>query len=302
MSKQQRIVPCLWFDRDAEDAASFYTSLFPHARLNNVTRYGTEGQEITGRTPGSVMTVEFELAGYRFTALNGGPEFAFTPAVSFYVTCATPAEVDALWAPLIDGGQALMELDTYDWSPRYGWLRDRFGVTWQLTVGDAPQPVIPSLLFVGDQHGRAEEAMRLYTELFPGSTIDAVARYAAGEGDVEGYVKYGQFSLGGETFIAMDSGLDHAFTFTEAISFEVACTSQAQIDHLWEHLTAGGEEQPCGWLKDRFGVSWQIEPLVLQDYLQDPDPDRVARVMRAFLQMTKVDIPTLTRAYEGHSD
>lgn len=105
--------------------------------------------------------------------------------------------------------------------------------------------------------------------------------------------------MGGETFIAMDSGLDHDFTFNEAISFEVACTSQPRIDHLWEHLTAGGEEQPCGWLKDRFGVSWQIEPLVLQDYLQDPDPERVARVMRAFLQMTKVDIPTLTRAYEA---
>jgi predicted 3-demethylubiquinone-9 3-methyltransferase (glyoxalase superfamily) len=300
LNTQQGIVPCLWFDGDAEEAVSFYTSLFSDARIHGVTRYGTEGQEITGQPPGTVMTVDFELDGYRFTALNGGPEFKFTPATSLYVTRASAAEVDALWDVLSDGGQPLMELGTYEWSPRYGWLQDRYGVTWQLTVGDLAQPITPSLLFVGEQHGRAEEAMQLYTEIFPHSAVDVVARYAAGEGDVERYVKYGQFRLGGETFIAMDGGLDHAFSFTEAISLQIACESQEEVDHFWASLiSGGGEEQPCGWLKDRFGVSWQVVPTVLQSYLNDPDRAKVDRVMRAFLQMTKLDIATLTRAYEG---
>lgn len=165
MSGLQRIAPCLWFDDQAEQAAEYYTSIFPNSRTLAVSRFSEAGQEIHGRPPGSVMTVEFELDGQRFTALNGGP----------------------------------------------------------------------------------------------------------------------------------------VFTFTEAISLMVNCETQDEIDYYWDKLTAGGDEaaQQCGWLKDKFGVSWQVVPTVLDRMMTDPDPAKAARATEAMLQMKKFDIAALERAFEG---
>lgn len=158
-----RITPCLWFDDQAEEAARFYASIFPDARIGKITRYGKEGFEIHGRPEGSVMTAEFELDGQTFTALNGGP----------------------------------------------------------------------------------------------------------------------------------------VFRFNEAISLQVDCETQAEVDHFWEKLSEGGDEsaQQCGWLKDRYGVSWQIVPAILRRMLQDPDAAKSGRVMKALLQMKKLDIARLEQAY-----
>jgi predicted 3-demethylubiquinone-9 3-methyltransferase (glyoxalase superfamily) len=161
----QRITPCLWFDTQAEDAANTYVAIFKNARIVRMSRYGKEGHEIHGREPGSVMTVEFELEGQRFVALNGGPHFKFN----------------------------------------------------------------------------------------------------------------------------------------EAVSFQVHCETQAEIDHYWSKLVEGGEEGPCGWLKDRYGASWQVVPAGLPDMLMDPDPEKSGRVTKAFLQMRKFDIQALQRAYEGQN-
>lgn len=158
----QRISPCLWFDTRAEEAANFYVDVF-NGRLGRIARYGKEGFEIHGRPEGMVMTVEFELAGVPFVALNGGPQF----------------------------------------------------------------------------------------------------------------------------------------TFSEAVSFQVHCDTQAEIDHFWARLTEGGEEVQCGWLKDRFGLSWQVVPSVLPRMLLDGDAAAAQRVTRAFLQMRKFDIAALQRAYDG---
>jgi len=159
----QKITPCLWFDSNAEEAAEFYTSIFKKSKIGKISRYGKEGYEIHGKPEGTVLTVEFELNGQTFTALNGGP----------------------------------------------------------------------------------------------------------------------------------------AFKFNEAISFQVHCESQNEVDHYWEKLSQGGDEkaQQCGWLKDKYGVSWQIVPTVLGDMLQDKDPKKSGRVMNALLQMKKVDISTLEKAY-----
>ncbi len=124
MSTLQRFTPCLWFDGQAEDAASFYTSVFHNSRINQVTRYGEAGHEIHGRPAGSVMTVEFELAGQTFTALNGGPHFKFNEAVSFQVNCETQEEVDYYWEQLSEGGDEKAQ--------QCGWLKDRFGLSWQV--------------------------------------------------------------------------------------------------------------------------------------------------------------------------
>jgi predicted 3-demethylubiquinone-9 3-methyltransferase (glyoxalase superfamily) len=161
----QKITPCLWFDDKAEEAAKFYASIFKNSKIGDVTRYGKEGYEIHGREAGTVMTVEFEIEGQKFVALNGGP----------------------------------------------------------------------------------------------------------------------------------------IFKFNEAISFQVHCETQKEVDYYWEKLSEGGDElaQQCGWLKDKYGVSWQIVPIVLGEMLQDKDTKKSDRVMKALLQMRKLDIMTLRQAYEG---
>jgi len=302
----QRIIPHLWFDGQAEEAVSFYTSLFADGRTHGITRYGSEGTEIHGRPPGSVMTVEFDLLGYRFIALNGGPHFQFTPAISFFVTRESEAEVDRLWEGLSEGGMVMMPLERYPWSPKYGWVQDRFGVTWQISLGkvaDVGQPIAPAFLFVGDQYGRAEEAIELYTSTFPDSEVEGILRWAAGEqeGEREGAVKHAQFRLCGETFMAMESGYDHPFTFNEAISLLVRCADQQDIDHYWDRLTEGGDPaaQQCGWLKDRFGVSWQVAPTGMEEMLRDPESPGARRAMRAMFGMKRIDLGQLERAYAG---
>jgi predicted 3-demethylubiquinone-9 3-methyltransferase (glyoxalase superfamily) len=159
----RKITTCMWFDTQAEQAAAFYASIFKDAKVGNVTRYGKEGQEIHGKPAGSVMTVEFEIAGQKFIGLNGGPHFKFN----------------------------------------------------------------------------------------------------------------------------------------EAVSFQVHCETQKEIDYFWEKLSQGGEDGPCGWLKDQFGVSWQVVPTVLSEMLKDADPRKAERATKAFLQMKKFDIGALQRAYDN---
>ena len=300
MTQSQKIIPCLWFDSNAEDAAAFYASLFADSHIGKTLLHSEEGRKMNGKPPGSVMTVDFTIAGFRVTGLNGGPLFAFTPAISFYVTCESEAEIDTLWAKLSEGGVALMPLANYDWSEKYGWVQDRFGLTWQLSLeqlADEGQKIVPFLMFGGQQHGHAEAALTLYTHIFPNSALEAILRTSEG---VAATVQQAQFSLDGEKFMVIDGGPGHAFTFTEGVSLQVMCATQAEVDHYWHSLIAdGGEEGPCGWLKDKFGVSWQVTPSVLYDMLHDPDPARTQRVNQAVFQMQKLDIDMLQRAYTG---
>src|SRR5690625_1690365 len=215
-----------------------------------------------------------------------------------------PRQIDELWQRLAENGMVMMPLDAYDWSERYGWVQDRFGMTWQLSLGnidDVGQKIAPSFLFVGDQFGHAEEAVELYTSVSPGSEVVGVLRYGAGEPGREGTVKHAQFSLAGDVFMAMDGPGEHEFGFSPGVSLIVRCRSQQEIDHFWEKLSEGGdpEAQQCGWLADRFGVSWQIVPERLYEMLQDPDAERVGRVTASFLGMKKMDIAELERVYAG---
>lgn len=300
----QTIIPNLWFDRQAEEAAAFYISAFGGGGLGRVVRAGKAGQETHGVPEGAALTVEFEVRGHTFIGINGGPLFIFNPSLSFLVACRSAAEVDALWAKLADGGMPLMELGAYPFSERYGWTADRYGLSWQImAMGDRPvrQGIIPTLMFVGSQAGRCEEAIRLYTSLFENAGVGEIMRYGKGEEpDREGTVRHGSFRLEGQEFAAMDSAYDHKFAFNEAVSLMVVCGTQAEIDRRWAGLTAGGgEESMCGWLKDKFGVSWQVTPAVLGEMLRDPDPEKVARVTSTFQKMRKFDIAALERAYRG---
>ncbi len=192
----------------------------------------------------------------------------------------------------------------YPFSERYGWVQDKYGLSWQIMFvrdREVKQKITPTLMFVGKQCGKAEEAVNLYTTVFHNSAIDHTMRYGKGEeADKEGTVRHAGFTLEGQQFAAMDSAREHNFTFNEAISLMIECRTQKEIDHYWGKLTAdGGQEGVCGWLKDKFGVSWQVAPTVLSEMLQDPDKERVERVTNAFLKMKKFDIGELKKAYKG---
>ncbi len=194
-----------------------------------------------------------------------------------------------------------MPLDKYDWSEKYGWVQDRFGLSWQLSLGkleDVGQKITPCLTYVSDQ-GEAEKAVNLYISVFKDSDIDGIMRYGAGQDQPEGAVMHAQFKLNGEVFMAMDSSPKHAdFGFNEAISLLIQCESQDEIDHFWS-LSAVPEAEQCGWLKDEFGVSWQVTPTMLHEMLKDSNSRKVNQVTKAFLQMKKFDIKKLKKAYEG---
>lgn len=273
------LYPCLWFDNNASEAAHFYVSLFKDA-------------VITDNNP---IVTTFRVGEKTFMCLNGGPKFSFTPAISFFVYCKNVDETNALWSKLIQGGSAMMEINQYPWSERYGWLRDKYGLTWQISVvnpGEA-ESIRPSMLFTGSVFGKAEEAMRFYTQTFKNSSITRLSHYPTEDANA-GKVLYAEFQLNGYSAIAMDGPGEHAFKFNEAVSLVVPCQNQDEIDFYWDTLSKDGEESMCGWLKDKYGVSWQVVPKILGDLMRDPK--RSEPVVQAFLKMKKFNIQALLDA------
>jgi predicted 3-demethylubiquinone-9 3-methyltransferase (glyoxalase superfamily) len=278
-----RITPCLWYDATAGEAIDCYVACF------------RDGQVLwRNDDPSGTLTLAgFRLANLDLMALAGNSHAPFTPAVSFFVGCETGEELDALWAALSEGGMTLMELQEYPFSPKFGWVQDRFGISWQLSLTGTPQTVTPFLMYVGDQCGRAEEAINRYVGVIPDSHPGNVERH-------DGKVMVANFTLAGLDVMASDSDAPHQFTFSEATSFMISCETQAEIDHHWNGLLeGGGTPGQCGWLKDAYGVSWQVVPQVLGELLQDPDPDRAKRVMQAMLRMGKIDIAGLQAAAQA---
>jgi predicted 3-demethylubiquinone-9 3-methyltransferase (glyoxalase superfamily) len=301
----QKITPHLWFDKEAKEAAEFYTSVCS-ARVGSASRGKDSRVKNTitlHNTPsGSVDIVTIDLLGQEFMLISAGPLFKFNPSVSFLVPCKTKDEVDALWEKLSEGGTALIDLGEYPFSEKYGWTQDRYGLSWQVMFmgnREIKQRIIPTLMFVGDVCGKTEEAINLYASVFRNAKVGDIFRYSRGEEpDKEGTVKHAAFTLEGQEFAAMDSARGHNFTFNEAISFMVYCDTQEEIDYYWGKLSAVPAAEQCGWIKDKYGLSWQIVPTVMDEMLKDKDPKKMARVTEAFLKMKKFDIETLKRAYE----
>ncbi|HXE95755.1 MAG TPA: VOC family protein [Dongiaceae bacterium] len=298
----QKIVPHLWFDKEAKEAASFYCSVFPEARI-------TSSMTLHDTPSGDCDVVSFTLSGQPFAAISAGPFFKFNPSVSFILNFDPSKDkqarenLDALWAKLSQGGTALMPLQQYPFSECYGWVQDKYGLSWQLILSNASgeeRPFItPSLMFVGAVCGKAEEASDFYLSVFGNAKRGITARYPDGmEPDKEGTIMFTDFMLLGQWFAAMDSARMHDFAFNEAVSFMVHCDTQEEIDYYWDRLSAVPEAEQCGWLKDRYGFSWQIVPAVIDKMLQDQDRERLDRVTRAFLKMKKFDLAALQGAYD----
>ncbi len=295
MATQHKITPHLWFDTQAKAAAEFYVDVFPDSAVTHLT--------VLRDTPsGDCDVVSFELAGQPFQAISAGPIFTPNPSVSFTVNCATAAEVDALWARLSDGGMVLMPLDAYPFNPRFGWAQDRFGISWQVSLAegrsDDEPPIVPSLMFTGDNFGKAAEAIGFYTAIFKDARPGQIQYNPDAPGpDGAPTVLVADFLLEGQRFALIESGAEHGFTFNEAISFIVSCATQAEIDYYWEHLSAVPEAEQCGWLKDKYGLSWQITPTALDAMMSEGTLAQVDRVTQTFLPMKKLDLAAIERAY-----
>lgn len=303
----QKIVPHLWFDKEAMEAANLYLAAFGAgggSAIEGVTRFD-------GTPSGEVSIINLRLSGFEMILMNAGPYFRFNPSVSFLVSCGSAEDVDRIVGLLGKGGSALMPLDAYPFSGRYAWITDRFGLSWQVMLMDRPEmasklgqdgtPVItPTQMFAGAVCGKAEEALRLYVSLFPESTVDGMMRYGEGEApDAAGTVKHAGFRLAGQAFAAMDSAYDHGFGFNEAVSYLVRCKDQAEVDRYWSALSAVPESEQCGWLKDRFGFSWQIVPVEMDALMATPDAAARDRAVKAMLGMKKLDMDALRRAAAG---
>jgi predicted 3-demethylubiquinone-9 3-methyltransferase (glyoxalase superfamily) len=276
---KNKLYPCIWFNGTAKEAASLYNSAFCDTII----------------TTDNGMVLLFEISGCKIMGLNGGPMFTPNPSVSLFAMFNNENEIDKAWEKLSEAGKAMMPLNKYPWSDKYGWVQDRFGVSWQLMLakpGMSSQKIIPALMFTQTNAGKAEEAIQLYTSLFPNSSIDSISRYEKGEGDTEGTVKHGRFLLNGQVFVAMDSSAAHGFAFNEGMSLCVDCDTQDEIDNYWNRLIEdGGAESMCGWLKDKYGVSWQIVPSMLGKLLSDPD--KGPKAMQALMKMKKLEIDKL---------
>jgi predicted 3-demethylubiquinone-9 3-methyltransferase (glyoxalase superfamily) len=273
---KQRIAPHLWYDKEAKEAAEFYASILPDSAVRFVTT-------LHDTPSGDCDVVSFELWRQKFMAISAGPLFKFNPSMSFIVNFdplffdpslsrekGAREKIDEVWEKLSDGGTVLMPIGQYPFSERYGWIQDKYGLSWQLILsnpeGDSRPPIVPSMLFVGENCGKAEEAINFYLSVFRNSKQGNLIRYSAGqEPDKEGTIMFADFMLENYWFAAMDSAREHNFTFNEAISFIVSCGGQEEIDYYWDNLSAVPEAEQCGWLKDKFGVSWQIVPSAMDE-------------------------------------
>jgi predicted 3-demethylubiquinone-9 3-methyltransferase (glyoxalase superfamily) len=278
---KHKITPCIWYNNQGAEAAKLYLSAFENARINST----------------SPMVTEIDLSGQMFILLDGGPQFQPNPSISFFYICETQEELNKAWNSLAQEGKILMALDKYPWSEKYGWLSDKFGVSWQVSLGklsDVGQKITPSLLFTQDHFGKAEEAIGFYTSVFKDSSVDGILKWPEEQGkELAGKVQHAQVVLDGNKMMLMES-LGHQFTFSEGVSFTIYCDSQEEVDYYWEKLTDGGKESMCGWLQDKFGVWWQVTPSILVELMRDPQ--KAPKAMQAFMPMKKLDIQKIVEA------
>jgi predicted 3-demethylubiquinone-9 3-methyltransferase (glyoxalase superfamily) len=294
LSRMVKIIPHIWFDHNAEEAVALYVSLFPNSSILRVDKYTDVGKEHHGFEAGATMTVNFRLAGQDFMAINGGPTFSINPSISFFVRSATAEDVRALWARLVDNANILMDLGEYPFSSCYGWLSDRFGLSWQIGVDANPSPVpVPFLMFTQSQSGRATEAIKFFTSIFPDSASVAASTTP------EGTLILGEFKLAGTLFRAIDGGPCHPFAFNEGVSLVIEVETQEEIDFFWEKLSADPNYGNCGWLIDQFGIRWQIVPSVMNTMLETGTESQLREVTQLVFQMKKLNLEVLKAAFDG---
>lgn len=301
----RKITPHLWFDTQAKEAAEFYTSVFPDSHITQTTTI----HNVPSPT-GDSDIVHFMINDQPFMAISAGPIFKINPSISFFVNFdpsidpSAKEHLNELWEKLSDGGLALMPLGKYPFSKWYGWIQDKYGISWQLMLtnptGEKRPYIIPSLMFTQEGTGRAEEAMDFYCTVFRDGKVGSIAKYPEGAApDEKSKLMFGDFNILDTWIAAMDSGKMHDFSFNEAVSLVIPCETQEEIDYYWEKLSAVKESEQCGWLKDKFGVSWQVWPVQIGEMMKTGKQEQIDRMTQVFLPMKKLEIDPLKKAFEG---
>lgn len=275
-------------ENNGKAQAEYYCSIFPNAK-------------IIKENP---VVVEFEIFWQSLATINGGQngDGKLNPSISFSLWIKDKDLTKQIWDKLVDWWNVMMEFAAYSRSPAYGRCNDKYGVSRQVMYSEttAEDKLIPSLLFVWANAGKAEEAMQFYTWLFPASAMGYIHRYGEGAQDKPESIAHGEFTLANQLFIAADSSLDHKFQFNDGISLSVSCADQAEVDTYRNALIAdGGSEVQCGWCKDKYGVSRQITPVGMEKFLFNADQEKAGRAMQAMLQMKKLDISKIEQAFNG---
>jgi predicted 3-demethylubiquinone-9 3-methyltransferase (glyoxalase superfamily) len=273
------VYQCLWFDNQGAEAAKWYVSLF------DGTSILYQNQVIT----------EISIEGTKLMMINGGKHYSPTSAMSNFVYFGGNHEkFERIYHALLDGGQILMPMDAYDWSSKYAWVKDKFGINWQMDIDEINhrQKLVPSLLFVNQRNHNVKEALSYYISVFEQSTMLMEWPYPESEASMPaGTLLFGQAKLGNTIINAMSSTLHHDYDFTPGNSLVIVCENQDEIDYYWKALGAEGQELMCGWLTDRFGLTWQIFPRILSDLMNDPE--RGPKASTALRQMKKIVIAKL---------
>lgn len=295
----QKIVPNLWFQGNAAEGVEFYEHALPNTRVGDTSHYPTEGLlDFQEDFAGELLTAVLEIDGYQVLLINAGEEFKPNSAISFLLNFDpsrdgnAKATLKGVWDRLSQGGTVLMPLDEYPFSKYYGWVQDRYGVSWQLMLTNPdgePRPFLtPSLMFGGQAQNRAHEAANYYIATFNDSALGHLVPYGDQTGPATaGSVMYSDFTLEGQWFSAMDSGVEQDFSFTPGVSLMVNCKDQEEIDRLWEALSVVPGAEQCGWCMDQFGVSWQIAPADMDELMKQPG------AFERMLEMKKLDIAGL---------
>lgn len=294
----QKITPNLWCNGNAEEMVEYYKNTFTDFEVLYTGYYPKTKEEgledFQLNLAGKVLTIQFRVHDLEFVAINAGPDFTPNPSISFFVNFDpsrdehAPEHLDELWGKLNEGGRVLMELGEYPFSPRYGWVQDKFGVSWQLILTNPegePRPIIvPSLLFTDKSQNQAHYAAELYVSLFDDAAIGTMSTYGQDMGPAKAdSIAYGDFRIGEQWLAVMDNGgVEHKFNFTEGVSLSIACKDQAEIDKLWGVLSTVPEAEQCGWCKDQFGVSWQIVPENMNELMKIP------RAYQTMMQQHKI--------------
>lgn len=293
----QKIIPFIWFEDKVEEIANWYVSIFPNSKIISTS--------VLPDTPsGEAKIVSLSLNGTEFQFMAAGPLANRNPSFSYMVACQTVEEVENLWSLLSSDATIMMPLAEYPFSQKYGWLKDQYGVSWQIMHDGGMsevQRITPCLMFVGEVYGRAEEAMNLYCSLFGGELMPGhISRYIANQlPDQEGKINYARFQIKDQQFVIMESAHEHQFNFNEMQSLVVRCEDQKEMDEIWDKLSFDPKSEQCGWLKDKYGVSWQMTSYKIEEMMTKGSKEQLQRVVKAFLPMKKPDLEMIEKAFNG---
>lgn len=284
-----KFASCLWMRDHVQEAAEFYQAIFERSKQRNTLYYV---DSLHGKA-GDILTISLELAGTEFILLNGGPEFSPTPAVSYLVTCSSENQLRTLWSQLSQDGEILMALEEFPEVGLFGWTNDRYGFSWQLRLGaEELQTITPCLLFANELDGKAAEAVDSWIAAF-GSNGQLLFH----SDDTRGHWQIAEFTLADQHFYIMESDIPHDFGFSMANSFYVYCEDQAEIDAYWAALTKHGQEFPCGWAMDAYGISWQIATRDMDQLFDAKEFNKAYQTTQAMYDMKKIDINELRKVH-----